>query len=53
MNINKNNRNSLTNKKDYNDYKPVPAEGEEKQRILEKLRDISDGLGEYNIFAVQ
>ena len=37
----------------YNDYKPVPAEGEEKQRILEKLRDISDGLGEYNIFAVQ
>lgn len=34
----------------YNNFQPIPAEGEEKQRILEKLRDISDGLGEINIF---
>ena len=35
----------------FNDYRPVPADGEDKQRILEELRDISEGLGEINIFA--
>ncbi len=34
----------------YNNFQPVPVEGDEKTRILEKLRDLSAGLGERNIF---
>lgn len=34
----------------YNDYCPTPAEASEKTRITEKLRGLSEGLGETNIF---
>lgn len=34
----------------YNNYCPTPAEGSEKERILEKLMGLSEDLGDKNIF---
>ena len=34
----------------YNNFQPTPAEGSEKERILEKLRGLSEGLGDKNPF---
>lgn len=34
----------------YNDYCPTPAEGSEKERIMDKLQGLSADLGEKNIF---
>lgn len=41
---------SISSVSSYNDYCPTPAEGTQRDRILEKLRLLSDGLGEKNIF---
>lgn len=42
---------SLSAQTNYNNYQPTPAEGEAETRILGKLRELSEGLGERNIFA--
>lgn len=41
---------SVSSTSGYNDYCPTPAEGSEQTRIMEKLRLLSDGLGDTNIF---
>lgn len=42
---------AISSRWDINDYRPTPAGGEAETRILEKLRKLSQGLGERNIFA--
>ena len=41
---------SVSSSSGVNDYCPTPAEGSEQERILEKLRLLSDELGDKNIF---
>lgn len=41
---------SVSSVSGYNDYRPTPAEGTDQNRILEKLRYLSDGLGDTNVF---
>ena len=41
---------SISSAYGFNNFQPEPAEGAEKTRILGKLRDLSAGLGERNIF---
>lgn len=41
---------SVSSVSGYNDYRPTPAEGTEQNRILEKLRLLSEGLGDTNVF---
>jgi poly-gamma-glutamate synthesis protein (capsule biosynthesis protein) len=42
---------SISSVTGWNNYQPTPADGTEKQRILDKLERISNGLGTRNIFA--
>lgn len=42
---------SISSLSSYNNYCPTPAQGSEKDRIMEKLRLLSQDLGEINIFA--
>lgn len=37
---------SVSSAADYNNYQPTPAQDSEKERILEKLQDLSDGLSQ-------
>ena len=35
---------SLSSVPDYNNYQPTPLEGEEADRVLQKIREYSEGL---------